>query len=151
MLPILEKSLDRWQADYRIVERICKCLRFIIRFLSRNSGPILQVRSKIVHFKWIDKLASIQVMAERIVAVYTNHRHSCFLYLTSILVDEIGDNYSLDLQNLFRMLAEPTLGLLNEHDGLRNMISNFKSNIKLNGVLLYKNVLKSNKTKSRHS
>ena len=90
-------------------------------------------------------------MAERIVAVYTNHRHSCFLYLTSILVDEIGDNYSLDLQNLFRMLAEPTLGLLNEHDGLRNMISNFKSNIKLNGVLLSKNLLKSNKTKSRHS
>ena len=45
MLPILEKSLDRWQADYRIVERICKCLRFIIRFLSRNSGPILQVRN----------------------------------------------------------------------------------------------------------
>lgn len=101
MLPILDKSLDRWQSDYRIVERICKCLRFIIRFLSRNSGPILQI------------------MAERIVAVYSNHRHSCFLYLTSVLVDEIGDNYSLDLQNLFRMLAEPTLDLLNQHDGLR--------------------------------
>ena len=62
-------------------------------------------------------------MAERIVAVYSNHRHSCFLYLTSILVDEIGDNYSLDLQNLFRMLAEPTLELLNQHDGLRTVIS----------------------------
>ena len=43
MLPILSKSLSKWQADYRIVERICKCLRFIIRFLSRNSGPILEV------------------------------------------------------------------------------------------------------------
>ena len=64
-------------------------------------------------------------MAERIVAVYSNHRHSCFLYLTSILVDEIGDNYSLDLQNLFRMLAEPTLELLNQHDGLRKVISTF--------------------------
>ena len=56
-------------------------------------------------------------------AVYSNHRHSCFLYLTSVLVDEIGDNYSLDLQNLFRMLAEPTLDLLNQHDGLRIVIS----------------------------
>ena len=56
MLPILDKSLDRWQADYRIVERICKCLRFIIRFLSRNSGPILQVRQDSIKTTAIGKL-----------------------------------------------------------------------------------------------
>ena len=75
-------------------------------------------------------------MAERIVAVYSNHRHSCFLYLTSILVDEIGDNYSLDLQNLFRMLAEPTLELLNQHDGLRNVISILILNL---SIFMFKN------------
>ena len=85
-------------------------------------------------------------MAERIVAVYSNHRHSCFLYLTSILVDEIGDNYSLDLQNLFRMLAEPTLELLNQHDGLRKVISTlFITNY------FFVQRLKSQKTKSRYS
>ena len=85
-------------------------------------------------------------MAERIVAVYSNHRHSCFLYLTSILVDEIGDNYSLDLQNLFRMLAEPTLELLNQHDGLRKVISTlFITNY------FFVQKLKSQKTKSGYS
>jgi len=31
LLPLLADCLNKWQADYRIVERICKCLRFIIR------------------------------------------------------------------------------------------------------------------------
>ena len=83
------------------MERICKCLRFIIRFLSKNSGPILEA------------------MADPIVAVYSAHQHSCFLYLTSILVDEIGENYSKELQALFEALAAPTLARLNESDGLR--------------------------------
>ena len=58
-------------------------------------------------------------MAESIVTVYSKHRHSCFLYLTSILVDEIGEHYSLDLQNLFQLLAQPTLEQLDQADGLR--------------------------------
>ena len=59
-------------------------------------------------------------MAQPIVTVYSTHKHSCFLYLTSILVDEIGENYSQDLQKLFTHLAQPTLSQLNEQDGLRN-------------------------------
>ena len=58
-------------------------MRFIIRFLGANSGPILEG------------------MADDIVQVYSAEKHSCFLYLTSILVDEIGQNYSADLQSLF--------------------------------------------------
>lgn len=101
LLPLLADCLNKWQADYRIVERICKCLRFIIRFLGENSGPILEV------------------MASSFVQVFTTHRHSVFLYLTSILVDEIGERYSSDLQKLFEALAGPTLEKLNEEDGLR--------------------------------
>lgn len=101
LLPLLADCLNKWQADYRIVERICKCLRFIIRFLGSNSGPILEV------------------MASSFVQVFTTHRHSVFLYLTSILVDEIGEQYSSDLQKLFEALAGPTLEKLNEEDGLR--------------------------------
>ena len=63
----------------------------IFRFLGQNSGPILEV------------------MASSFVQVFTTHRHSVFLYLTSILVDEIGEQYSSDLQKLFEALAGPTL------------------------------------------
>ena len=48
-------------------------------------------------------------MASTFVQVFTTHRHSVFLYLTSILVDEIGERYSSDLQKLFEALAGPTL------------------------------------------
>jgi len=88
-------------SEYRIVERICKCLRFIIRFLSTQSGPILEI------------------LANTIVEVYRKHTHSCFLYLTSILVDEIGEKYAEQLQPVYESLAQPTMELLQKEDGFR--------------------------------
>lgn len=60
----------------------------------------------------------------QIVPLYSVHRHSCFLYLGSILVDEFAtDSESECVWNLLQMLQafiSPTFALLEQEDGLKN-------------------------------
>lgn len=64
----------------------------------------------------------LESLVECIVAIYSTHKHSCFLYLGSILVDE----YAIDSQcvqgllDMLQALMEPTFLLLREENGLRN-------------------------------
>lgn len=56
------------------------------------------------------------------VRLYTAHRHSCFLYLASILVDEFGtvDGCVGGLVSMMEAMLPRAFQLLQEHDGLRN-------------------------------
>jgi len=54
--------------------------------------------------------------------MYQSHRHSCFLYVGSILVDEYGGEAQCvdGLLNMLEAFFTPTYQLLSEPDGLRN-------------------------------
>ncbi|KAG7276627.1 hypothetical protein CRUP_025851 [Coryphaenoides rupestris] len=86
--PVLSETLNTHQADNRIVERCCRCLRFAVRCVGKGSASLLQP------------------LVTQMVSVYQVYPHSCFLYLGSIL--------ALCMPT-FQLLEQP-LGLRNHPD-----------------------------------
>ncbi|KAJ0012727.1 hypothetical protein NQD34_017061 [Periophthalmus magnuspinnatus] len=102
--PVLSETLNTHQADNRIVERCCRCLRFAVRCVGKGSASLLQP------------------LVTQMVSVYQVHPHSCFLYLGSILVDEYGmeEGCRQGLLDMLQALCMPTFQLLEQPNGLRN-------------------------------
>ena len=101
--PALSSTLDKHQADVRIIERNCRCIRYAVRCLGKSSAELLSP------------------LVTQMVTIYASHPHSCFLYLGSILVDEYGGEECC-VQGLLQMLeafCNPTFALL-EKNTLRN-------------------------------
>lgn len=78
--------IANYQDNVRVIERACRCLRYIIRCV-RTSGrdllpPLLQLTLNI----------------------YGLYKHSCFLYLTSVVIDEFGQLE--DLQSWLMSVVE---------------------------------------------
>uniref|UniRef100_A0A8C7Q1D9 Transportin-3 n=1 Tax=Oncorhynchus mykiss TaxID=8022 RepID=A0A8C7Q1D9_ONCMY len=102
--PVLSQTLNTHQADNRIVERCCRCLRFAVRCVGKGSASLLQP------------------LVTQMVSVYQVYPHSCFLYLGSILVDEYGmeEGCRQGLLDMLQALCMPTFQLLEQPNGLRN-------------------------------
>lgn len=80
------------------MERCCRCLRFALRLIGRQSAHLLQP------------------LVVQMVQLYAVHHHSCFLYLASILVDEYGsENDCIDgLMYMLEALLPHAFKLLQE-------------------------------------
>ncbi|XP_046572522.1 transportin-3-like [Haliotis rubra] len=102
--PVLSNACNKYQADVRIIERCCRCIRFAIRCLGKNSATLLTP------------------LVTQMVSLYQVHQHSCFLYLGSILVDEYGTEQGCipGLLDMLQAFCGPTFKILEEHNGLRN-------------------------------
>ncbi|PNF38379.1 Transportin-3 [Cryptotermes secundus] len=104
MWPILSNACTKYQADGRVMERCCRCLRFAVRCVGKQSAHLLEP------------------LVKQIVSLYQRHQHSCFLYLGSILVDEYATEPGC-VQGLLDMLQAfliPTFIILQETNGLKN-------------------------------
>jgi transportin-3 len=101
---VLSKMLDYYKANEKVIERIVRCVRYGIRCISHESLPILQS------------------LVTQMVNVYTSHKHSCLLYLGSILVDEFGSDMRCisGLLSMLEAFIEPTFNLLQAENGLKN-------------------------------
>uniref|UniRef100_A0AAG5CVM2 Transportin-3 n=1 Tax=Anopheles atroparvus TaxID=41427 RepID=A0AAG5CVM2_ANOAO len=101
---VLSRVLDRYKNDSKIMERIVRCIRYAIRCIGRQAMPILRP------------------LVEQIITIYSGHNHSCLLYLGSILVDEfaVETDCTSGLLNMLQAFIEPTFGVLQVEDGLRN-------------------------------
>ncbi|XP_066264625.1 transportin-3-like isoform X2 [Branchiostoma lanceolatum] len=101
--PVLSDTCNKYQADIRIVERCCRCIRFAVRCVGKQSAGLLQP------------------LVTQMVNVYQVHQHSCFLYLGSILVDEYGmeEGCRSGLLDMLKAFCGPTFQLL-KTGGLRN-------------------------------
>ncbi|KAJ9580259.1 hypothetical protein L9F63_004072 [Diploptera punctata] len=102
--PILSNACTKYQADGRVMERCCRCLRFAVRCVGKQSAHLLEP------------------LVKQIVTLYQMHQHSCFLYLGSILVDEYASEPGC-VQGLLDMLQAflgPTFIILQETNGLKN-------------------------------
>ncbi|XP_067009893.2 transportin-3 isoform X2 [Anabrus simplex] len=102
--PVLSNACNKYQADLRIMERCCRCLRFAVRCVGKQSVHLLEP------------------LVKQIVVLYQLYQHSCFLYLGSILVDEYATEPGC-VQGLLDMLQAfigPTFTVLQEPNGLKN-------------------------------
>ncbi|RUS92156.1 hypothetical protein EGW08_000009 [Elysia chlorotica] len=102
--PVLSQACEKYQADVKIIERCCRCIRFAIRCLGKNSATLLTP------------------LVTQMVGLYQTYQHSCFLYLGSILVDEYGSESGCvpGLLDMLQAFCGPTFKILEEHNGLRN-------------------------------
>ncbi|XP_060531068.1 transportin-3 [Cylas formicarius] len=102
--PVLSKTFDKYQSDIRIMERCCRSVRFMLRCASQQVRELLES------------------LVGQIVRIYTLHKHSCFLYVGSILVDEYATDPQCigGLLDMLRVFIEPTFQMLQEENGLRN-------------------------------
>lgn len=104
MWPILSRLLDKYQSDLRIMEKCCRVVRFMLRCVSQQVCELLET------------------LVRQIIHIYSTYKHSCFLYVGSILVDEYATNSNC-VQGLLDMLQaflEPTFLLLQEENGFKN-------------------------------
>lgn len=101
---ILSRTIDHYQHDDKIMERIVRCVRYAVRCISNQSLPLLDP------------------LVKQMVYTYSQHKHSCLLYLGSILVDEFGGDLRC-IEGLLKMLEafiEPTFNILQVENGLKN-------------------------------
>lgn len=102
--PILSKSIECFQHDDKIMERIFRCIRYAIRCISEQSFPMLEP------------------LVEQMVSTYSVCKQSCFLYLGSVLVDEFGHDTRC-IEGLLKMLeafTPPTFNMLQIENGLKD-------------------------------
>ncbi|XP_018342669.1 PREDICTED: transportin-3 isoform X1 [Trachymyrmex septentrionalis] len=100
--PVLSNVCETYQQDVRVMERCCRCIRFAVRCVGKHSTQLLEP------------------IVTQIVRLYTVHKHSCFLYLGSILVDEYATNSECVLLNMLQAFIGPTFEILEQEDGLKN-------------------------------
>lgn len=102
--PVLSSCLNKYQSDVKVMEKCCRCIRFMLRCLNEFARGILEP------------------LVKQIVHLYQLHQHSCFLYLGSILVDEYAaeENCVQGLLDMLQAFIEPTFTILKVENGLRN-------------------------------
>lgn len=86
------------------MERCCRTVRFMLRCASKKVCELLEC------------------LVRQIMTIYTLYKHSCFLYVGSILVDEyaIDPNCVQGLIDMLQAFIEPTFYLFQQENGLRN-------------------------------
>lgn len=104
--PVLSKTCDKYQQDSRIMERVCRCLRYAVRCVGKQAAHLLEP------------------LVKQMVSLYVQHQHSCCLYLGSILVDEYASEPGcvVGLLNMLEAFIAPTFTILQEggwENGLR--------------------------------
>lgn len=102
--PLLSQVLDKYQSDVRIIERTCRLIRYGLRMVGKQASHLLEP------------------LVKQMVLLYNQHRHSCFLYLGSILVDEFArlDDCTNGLLEMLKAFIEPTFNMLQMDNGLKN-------------------------------
>ncbi|KAF8364425.1 tsr-1 [Pristionchus pacificus] len=100
----LSQAFKGFEDNTRMVEHICRSIRFLVRSLGVQSQGI------------------VQPLVAQMVDVYQKHAHSCILYLSSILVDEYGVVESLrpGLIAMLETLATTSFVTLKRENGLRD-------------------------------
>lgn len=102
--PVLSRTIDFYQHDDKIMERVVRCIRYAIRCISSQSLPILDP------------------LVKQMVDTYAIYKQSCLLYLGSILVDEFGHDLRCiaGLLQMLQAFIEPTFNILQVENGLKN-------------------------------
>ncbi|KAH8233997.1 hypothetical protein KR032_010147 [Drosophila birchii] len=101
---LISRVMDKYQTDLRIMERTCRLIRYGIRMVRKQAVML------------------VEPLIKQMVILYAVQHHSCFLYVGSILVDEFAKSSECigGLLEMLQAFIEPTFGLLQMENGLRN-------------------------------
>uniref|UniRef100_A0A1I7XTW7 Importin N-terminal domain-containing protein n=1 Tax=Heterorhabditis bacteriophora TaxID=37862 RepID=A0A1I7XTW7_HETBA len=101
---VLSASLKKYEAVGRTVEHACRSIRFLVRSLG------------------VQSIGLVEPLVTQMMDIYSRHQHSCFLYLSSILVDEYGAMEAVQpgLMVMLQTLATGTFSLLAKENGPRD-------------------------------
>ncbi|KAL1509671.1 hypothetical protein ABEB36_004377 [Hypothenemus hampei] len=104
MWPVLSMIFDQYKKDVRIMEQCCRTVRYMLRSASQQLQDILPS------------------LVTQIIRIYSEYKHSCLLYVGSILVDEYAtDPHCVNgLLEMLEVFIEPTFQMLQQENGLRN-------------------------------
>lgn len=103
--PIISEIMSKYQGEGRVMERVCRCVRYAIRSIGKQAAPLLEP------------------LVKQMVEIYAAHHHSCFLYLGSVLVDEfanVSDQCTAGLLDMMQAFIQPTFTRLQMENGLKN-------------------------------
>uniref|UniRef100_A0A0N5B0K8 Xpo1 domain-containing protein n=1 Tax=Syphacia muris TaxID=451379 RepID=A0A0N5B0K8_9BILA len=100
---IMSTALYKFEKSTRIVEHLCRTIRFLIRSLG------------------VQSIIFLEQLVGQMIDIYHRHQHSCFLYLASILVDEYGqlNEYREGLVVMLQALSEESFKLLARSSNFR--------------------------------
>lgn len=102
---------NRYVNESRVMERACRCVRFIVRSAGRHAAELLPQ------------------LAAALPELYARRPHSCLLYLAAVLADALAPpadaqphNVLLhaQLRDLLHALLPRALQLLAQQDGLKD-------------------------------
>jgi transportin-3 len=98
---IISCLLLHYQTNVRVIERACRCLRFMIRCVRTSGRDMLLPLLQLMH------------------SIYPQQKHSCFLYLLSIIIDEFGHLPDLteDLMAVVVTIASMAFSIMGEGKG----------------------------------
>lgn len=101
---LISRVMDKYQSDLRIMERTCRLIRYGIRMVRKQAMML------------------VEPLIKQMVVLYSVQHHSCFLYVGSILVDEFAKSSECigGLLEMLQAFIEPTFGLLQMENGLKN-------------------------------
>jgi hypothetical protein len=68
--PVLSETCSKFQSDIRIVERTCRCIRFVIRCLGKSSASLLTPLVAQVGTLLISSLCGNNHMVVRLISTY---------------------------------------------------------------------------------
>ncbi|XP_055339539.1 transportin-3-like [Paramacrobiotus metropolitanus] len=103
VFPILADIAVIFMKNDDIMEKVVRCLRYMVRFLGKASGATLLP----VFAKFTD--------------LYSEAHHACILYLASVLVDEFGDipQTQEGFASMIDALCSPTFTILTSEGSVR--------------------------------
>ncbi|ETN69284.1 hypothetical protein NECAME_15410 [Necator americanus] len=108
---VLSEALKRYESTSRVVEHCCRSISIalvVFRFIVRSLG--------------VQSIGFVEPLITQMMDIFSRQQHSCFLYLSSILVDEYGGMESLQpgLMIMLETLAHGTFTVLTLENGPRD-------------------------------
>ncbi|XP_053613097.1 transportin-3 isoform X2 [Plodia interpunctella] len=102
--PKLHQAMNKYISESRVMERLCRAVRFLLRCVGVAAAPLLPDLALVLHH------------------VYSQHPHSCILYVASILVDELASipECRAQLVALLQALMPRAFQLLQQENGLKD-------------------------------
>uniref|UniRef100_A0A2P2I2C8 Transportin-3-like n=1 Tax=Hirondellea gigas TaxID=1518452 RepID=A0A2P2I2C8_9CRUS len=102
--PTINGIMQQFSGDVRVMEHCCRCLRFAVRCVHKDTAPMLSP------------------LVSTIVKLYSESGYSCFVYLGSILVDEYGTEAGCvgGLISMLEAFTPKTFSLLTQAEGFKN-------------------------------
>ncbi|KAI6658102.1 hypothetical protein LOD99_15815 [Oopsacas minuta] len=102
--PLFAQVLEKYQLESRVTERACRSLRFMLRCVQTSVPEVLPPLITII------------------LNLFTTNKHSCFLYLGSIIIDEYGGVTQCHqiLTEMFTTFVHPCFEVFSEEKGIIN-------------------------------